>query len=217
MTTRDRRLDRAHRNVRRGLIAMGDELRNARISAGLTQQTLGAAVGVSHSTISRIEAGRAGRVSYAQLVAVAAVLGLDLPLRAYPAGDPIRDVAQLELLERLRRRLAPACRWRTEVPLDLQGDLRAWDAVIGIGGKHLAVEAETRLRDVQAVTRRIALKARDGRIDVVLLLVADTRNNRYVLRLARPELAEMFPVRGASALRDLASGRPIAASAIVML
>jgi putative N-acetylmannosamine-6-phosphate epimerase len=43
----------------------------------------------------------------------------------------------------------------------MPGDRRAWDAVLLIGTAQIAVEAETRPRDVQALQRRIALKRRD--------------------------------------------------------
>ena len=66
-------------------------------------------------------------------------------------------------------------RWRTEVPLLIPGDLRAWDATIVGPGFGVGVEAETRLRDLQAAARRTNLKQRDGELDHVILLVADTR------------------------------------------
>ena len=80
-------------------------------------------------------------------------------LRAYPAGDPIRDAGHTRLLDRLRRDLASGLQWRSEVPLPIEGDLRAWDAVIGGPGWRLMVEAETLIDDVQALERRLALEA----------------------------------------------------------
>jgi transcriptional regulator with XRE-family HTH domain len=195
---------------------VGEELREARLQAGLTQVELGAAVGLSKSEISRIELGRERNVPYERLVLIAAALGLDLPLRAFPSGEPVRDVAQLALLASFRRLLAATLPWRTEVPLRVPGDRRAWDAVIDGPGWRVAVEAETRLRDVQALSRRIALKQRDDRTDVVILLVADTRNNRHVLRLATPDLAATFPTSGRASVHALSEGRQPAGSAIVL-
>jgi len=215
VVTKERRLDRARRLAQRALAVVGEELREARLQAGLTQVELGAAVGLSKSEISRIELGRARYVPYERLVLIAAALGLDLPLRAFPSGEPVRDVAQLGLLASFRRLLAATLPWRTEVPLRVPGDRRAWDAVIDGPGWRVAVEAETRLRDVQALARRIGLKQRDDRTDVVILLVADTRNNRHVLRLATPDLAAAFPTSGRAALQALSEGRQSAGSAIV--
>ena len=74
-------------------------------------------------------------------------------MRLYPDGDPVRDAAQLGLLERFRRRLPAGARWETEVPLPIQGDRRAWDALVGLRGRRAGCEAETRLTDLQALER----------------------------------------------------------------
>lgn len=138
-------------------------------------------------------------------------------MRAYPDGDPVRDAAQLALLATLRRLLPAVLAWETEVPLHVPGDRRAWDAVISSRGWRVPVDAESRLHDVQACSRRVALKRRDDRCDVVILLVADTRHNRHVLRIAKLDLAAEFPVSGKAALASLGSGERPPGSAIVLL
>ena len=45
-------------------------------------------------------------------------------------------------------------------------------------------EAETVLDDVQALERRLALKVRDGGVDGVILVIADTARNRRALAAA---------------------------------
>lgn len=187
------------------------------MAAGLTQSQVGAAAGISHSEVSRIELGLAHRVPYDTLVLVGSVLGLDVPLRTFPTGDPIRDVAQLGLLARLRQLLPASFTWQTEVPLQIPGDRRAWDAVIRGRGWRVPVDAESRLRDIQAFSRRTALKKRDDRCEVVILLVADTRHNRRVLRLAAPDLAAEFPVPGRAALASLLNAEQPQGSEIVLL
>jgi transcriptional regulator with XRE-family HTH domain len=211
----ERRLDRGRRRARAALAAVGDELQEVRLAAALTQREVGDAVGISHAGVSRIERGLAKRVPYETLVLIGAVLGLDLPLRTFPAGEPVRDAAQLALVASLRRLLAPTLGWRMEVPLRVPSDRRAWDAVIEGRGWRVAVEAETPLRDVQALSRRIGLKQRDDRTDIVILLVADTRHNRHVLRLAAPDLAATFPTSGRALMQALSEGRQPAGSAIV--
>jgi hypothetical protein len=99
----------------------------------------------------------------------------------------------------------------------IPGDRRAWDAVIDGRAWRVPVEAESRLRDVQACSRRVALKRRDDRSEVVVLLVADTRHNRHVLRLAALDLAAEFPVKGSKALAALAAGERPSGSAIVLV
>lgn len=203
--------------ARRMLLAIGEELREARIQAALTQRALGVSVGISAAEISRIERGQSPHVAYETLACLAAALGLDLPLRAFPNGDPVRDAAQLALIRRLRELSPPGVRQRTEVPLGIPGDRRAWDMVIDGPGWSIPVEAETRLRDVQALLRRTALKARDGGADRLILLVADTRHNRHVLRLAAAEFAGAFPVRGREALVALRTGICPTGSSVVIL
>jgi hypothetical protein len=51
----------------------------------------------------------------------------------------------------------------------------------------------------------------------VILLVADTRHNRSVLRLASAEFRASFPVRGAVALAALDQRRIPDGSAVVLL
>ena len=138
MALRERRMDRGRRLARRALIAIGEELRDARLLAGLTQGAVGHLVGLSHSQISRIERGLVPGVSFQTLAMIGSVLGLDIPLRAYPNGDPVRDAAQLALLARFRALLPRSLRHRTEVPLGIPGDRRAWDDVIDGPGWSLA-------------------------------------------------------------------------------
>jgi hypothetical protein len=69
---------------------------------------------------------------------------------------------------------------------------------------------------MQAVERRLALKQRDGQVDHVVLVVADTRRNRRALASA----PAAFPGFGRDArrvLRDLTGGMDPGMSAIVLL
>ena len=167
--------------------------------------------------MSRIERGAAPWVTFETLAVIAAVLGLDLPSRAFPIGNPIRDVAQLQLLAKLRALLPPGLTWRTEVPLRIERDLRAWDAVVGGPGWRVPLDAETRPRDVQALARREALKRRDDGADTMILLVADTRHNRQVIRLARADLVGEFPIIGAAVLAAVCKGERPTGSGILFL
>jgi hypothetical protein len=106
---------------------------------------------------------------------------------------------------------------RTEVPLPIQGDLRAWDQMILGAGEPIGVEAETRLTDTQAVERKIALKMRDGGIGRVLLVVSSTRGNRLALREAGIAFHTSFPIPGRVALRALEEGRDPGGSAVILV
>src|SRR5439155_1077959 len=79
----------------------------------------------------------------------------DIRMHAYPAGDPIRDAGQQRLLDRFRARLHTGLAVRTEVPLPIESDLRAWDAVVRGADWRRPAEAETVLDDIQALERRL--------------------------------------------------------------
>ncbi len=192
MTSRESPAEEAVRKARKRVTTAITEIRSARIGAGLSQGALGAGVAISRSRVSRIEREK----------------GLDLPLKVFPGGDPTRDAGQRRLLDRLRIRLGPVWEWEHEVALPIVGDKRAWDAV----GTHattrfvIHLEAETRLEDVQALLRRLALKCRDGAAVRLILVVSDTRNNRAVIRAAAREFALAFPVDARRALSLLSVG-----------
>ena len=182
-----RRINEDDRRVRADIVA-------ARRNSVLSQDAVGAACGISGS----------------------AAVGLDVRLQAYPAGDPIRDAGQARLLARLRPRLNPVLRWSTEVVLPIPGDLRAWDAVIEGRGWRIGVEAETVLDDIQALERRLALKRRDGDVDHVILVVADTARNRRALKSAPAAFVDL-PLRTREVLAALRDGRDPGGSGIVIL
>lgn len=198
-------------------VRLGQELRDARRIAGLSQAAVGAACGMSHAQVGRIERGDLRALSFAQANGVAAAVGLRIVVRTYPGGDATRDAGQLRLLDRFRRLLPPAARWETEVPLPIPGDPRAWDGRVTLGGRRAGCEAETRLGDVQAVDRRIARKERDGAVDLVILVVADTKANRRVLRDHREALRSRFPLDGHAVIAALRAGRLPDASGIVLV
>jgi transcriptional regulator with XRE-family HTH domain len=214
-------VDRARRVVDRDLIKLGEELRSARIGAGLSLRFVGGRAGLSATQVMRIERSLVPNVSYRQVARIGVVVGLDVRLRAYPGPDPIRDAPQAKVLGRLALRLDVRLKFRHEVPLPIAGDLRAWDGWISgfldPMDAGLPVDAETRLYDVQALLRRLALKARDAGVEHVLLVVADTKSNRQAVAAAADLLRATFPVSGRRALAALAAGRHPGGSALIFL
>ena len=204
-----RRSDDDERRVRR-------DIGSGRRAAGLSQEAVGRACGISGSAEGRIENGTTRSVDLRLLACLGAAVGLDVRLRSFPAGDPIRDAGQIRLLERFRRRLHPSVRWSTEVPLPIEGDLRAWDVLIRGPDWRLPVDAETVLDDLQALERRLHLKQRDSGGDHILLLVADTARNRRALAAAPGSFADL-PLRTRDVLRAVGAGTDPGASGIVIL
>ena len=216
MGSTQRPIDAATRRARNSLIEIGDQIRIARVEHGLSQFEVGRAVGISSSQVSRIERGEAPSAPVRTLARLLAAVGLDLSLRAYPGGEPIRDAAHIELLRRFRSTCLPGWRWQSEVPVGPAGDRRAWDGVASRPGVTVAVEAETRARDVQALDRRVGLKLRDSGMSRAVLVLSDTRSNRRVVRDYRDALRASFPVDSAAALEALRQGRDPGGNAVVL-
>jgi transcriptional regulator with XRE-family HTH domain len=220
MSTRERPADRGRRRCREAIRRVATDGLSARVAGGLSQREVARAVRCSHAKIGRFERGEISNPDVEFLASYCAVLGLDLAIRAYPAGDPIRDRAQLAILERLRARLHPSLRWLTEVPLPIEGDLRAWDAEIRGGNPRpwrARVEAETRITDGQALERKLALKLRDDPDGHLILLVSDTRSNRAALTTMRDGLRSMLPLDTRDILAVLSGGIEPNRSGIVII
>ena len=217
MGTTDRRVDRADRRGRRLVDELGREIRDARVAAGLSQASVGRAVGLDGSSVSRIERGQVTGVALLALSRLMGVVGLELSARAYPAGQPLRDRAHLALLGRLRSRLHSNVGWQAEVPLPVPGDQRGWDAVLTCGQSKIGADAETRPTDLQALVRRLALKQRDGHVDQVLLVLRDTRWNRAVVREHGDYLRSAFPIDRRAALAALGAGHDPGGNALLLL
>jgi hypothetical protein len=183
----------------------------------VSQRVIGAAAGMSHAQVGRIERAANRTLTVDQASRVAMAVGLRLVLRTYPDGDPARDAGHVALLERFRARLPPGARWDVEVPLPIEGDRRAWDAMVRLDGHVAACEAETRLLDLQALARRLALKQRDGAVDVLILLISDTASNRRTLDRHRETLRPLLPFDGRAVLGMIKGGRLPTANGLVVL
>ena len=217
MPTTRRIVDRAANCSRRLLIETGRELRQARLDRGLSARAVARAVDLSATTVSRLERGLVPEASVLTLARIHEALGLDLSLRTYPGGEPIRDAAHARLLGRFRARLHPSLRISTEVPFPAPGDRRAWDLLVAGRGFRLGVEAESNPNDVQALSRRLMLKERDGRVDRLILLLPGTAGVGRFLEAAGTLLLAQFPLDGDRAMAFLEAGLEPPANAIVVL
>jgi len=217
MVAKTRRIDIGAARGRASAATVLTELRTARIDRGLSGAEVGRVAGLSAAQFSRIERGLADSLTFERASALLAAVGLELSVRVYPAGEPIRDRAHAALLARFRARLHASLRMATEVPFPGPHDLRAWDAVVVGRGWRQGVEAETRPTDLQALERRLALKVRDGDVDWLSLLLLDSRHNRDVVRAHASALAERFPQSGWRALELLAAGVSPGANSIILL
>jgi transcriptional regulator with XRE-family HTH domain len=217
VATKERAADRGSRRGLDVITDLGREIRSNRRSLGLSLADVAAQVGTSASTLSRVERARVTGVSVVLLARLLAVVGLELSARAYPGGSPLRDARHAAILDRFRAALHRDLHWRTEVPLPIPGDKRAWDGSVSGQGWSYGVEAELNPLDGQAVSRRLQLKRRDGRMNGVIVLLPDTRSTRTFRRAFTTLLAEDFPVSGRRAMELLAAGADPGGSAIVVL
>jgi transcriptional regulator with XRE-family HTH domain len=194
----------------------GAEIRRLRTVAGLAQADLDSAAGVSRAWILRLESGQLRRADVTRLAIVYTLLGHRLSLKAYPIGEPVRDQSQLSLLAAFDGRIAPIWRRTREAVMPIQGDLRAWDERLD-GPVSIGVEAETRIRDIQAVVRSITAKQRDSGVQRVVLVVRGSHANRTVLLAHLPALRVTFPLSTREVMSALARGRDPGANGIVVL
>jgi transcriptional regulator with XRE-family HTH domain len=185
---------------------LGRELRLARIAAGLSQAAVGTRVGTSKAQVSRIEHGKVLRLSLVAIARQASAVGLRFAAQLYPGVRRVLDAPQLSLLSRVRERIGTLWAWELEVPMPTERDLRAVDARISHAAVSIAVEAITRLADVQAQVRAAQLKRRDIGATRLLLAISDTNANRAAIAEARPMLEAAFETNARRILTVLASG-----------
>lgn len=192
-------------------------LREARLARGLRQIDVARAIEVSHARISRVETGLLRDLAIADVARHGAAVGLRLHARFYPSCSGLRDAAQLDLLRRLRARIGGTWSWQLEAPVNVPGDMRAFDLLLTGGGRTVAVEAITRLRDAQAQLREATRKQRDGQIPRLVILVSATPHNRTALGSAGDVLATSFPLTSRPTLAALANGEDPGQNGIVLL
>lgn len=216
MPSIDRARYRGARNADRLVRQLGQELRDARMSTGVSQRHVARVAGLSRSVVGRAELARSVPSVITDLAVQCAALGLRLSIRVYPDGSPVRDVAQLRLTERFRPLVHRRFRWRAEVPIDDGASPRAWDNRLD-GTSTIGIDAETRLHDIQALQRRCEAKWRDSGVDRIVLLVARTRHNKLVLGDHREALWSTFPADSGEILRALRAGALPQRNGLVML
>jgi transcriptional regulator with XRE-family HTH domain len=209
MPATDRLFDRGTRLGDRRLRDLGEEYRDKRMELGLSQLSVARAARIPRSTYSRIE--RAKRPSLTVVVAsrVAAVLGLDLVLRTYPGGEPLRDAASAGRIKFVCDCVGPPLRWKTEVPLRPRAEYpeqRRWDIELTGAGRRTVIEFESRIHDAQGQRGRWNLKLRDDPADSFVVVVAETRRNLEVLRRFESLFADLPRMSSSAFLTSLRSG-----------
>lgn len=210
----------ATRDLRR---ALGTQIRQLRLDAGVTQTAVGRASGVDRSHLSRLEAGIANP-SLEALIAVGAALGSDLSVRFYPGSGPrLHDRFQAPIVEALIRLLDRAFIARPEVAIN--GRIRGViDLVIRDPGHGIVVacEVQSELRRLEETLRRAGEKAdalferSPGDRGARLLVLRSTRDTRALANQFQATLEAAYPAPTTDvvgALRD--SARPWPGSGVL--
>jgi transcriptional regulator with XRE-family HTH domain len=216
--TREGRKDRGRRRGEQLLRRLIGELRTARHTAGLSQEAVAKELGCTQSEISRLERFEFGTVPMVRLSELASLLGLELSAGLYPFGDALHDEGQQRAAGRFVQNVAvpPYVIFR-EALLPLPGDHRAWDMLLRLGALRIGVEVETRVRDVQALVRRIRERERDGGVDEILIVLSDTAHNRRALGQLREALGPRYSTRSGSIFAALRSGAPVPGSGVILV
>ena len=217
MSVRVRVLSSARSRARAVRIDIGNQIRHARLAAGLPLSQVGGTINRSASWISRVERGMVASAGLDDLIVLGAAVGLKVWVTTFPAERAIHDAPQLALLRRCRARIGQHWQWTYEVLVPIQRDQRAADAVIRIRSVVVMIEAFTRLADAQAQLRAVLAKARDMGIGRVILVIAATHANRRALDIAADVVAADFPIGTRAVLSALAAGRDPGANGIVLL
>ena len=196
-----------------------DDARQARVRAGLTQDAVGRAIGVSHARVGRFERGEVANPDLGFMVRTARSWAwISRSGRTPPAIRsgiaPSSRCSSASGRASIRRSAgAPRSRSRSR-------------ATCGPGTPRSAhprprwrarVEAETRIADGQALERKLALKLRDDPDGHLILLVADTRVNRSALRAIREGIRNELPLDTRELLVALRAGNEPNASGIVIM
>jgi len=207
-----RALAAAKRDLRR---ALGMQIRQLRVDAGVTQTALGRASGVDRSHLSRIEAGLA-IPSLDALIALGAALGSDLSVRLYPGSGPrIHDRFQAPMVEALIRLI--------DQPFIVQPEVAVFGPVRGVidlvvrdpqRGLIIACEAQSELRRLEETLRRAgekadALFARSqlGDQGARLLLLRSTADTRALANRFEATLGAAYPAATADVVNALRHAR----------
>ena len=197
------------------------EARDARQATGLTHGEVAQAIGVARSNVTRLEAGRRQDIGIVELSEIASVLGYEVSVGLHPIGDPVRDKGQLACGRRFSALLSDSWRVTDETLLPGAGEQRAWDKLLRLVGTTprylVGVDIESRVWDVQAMVRRTRQRERDGQVDHIVIVLADTAHNRRIADELRLALGSQYTTSSRAVFRQLRAGEPIAGSAVILV
>jgi transcriptional regulator with XRE-family HTH domain len=217
MATRETRLDRGRNHARQLIATSLSELRLTRRNAGISQAALARLLGWPQSRLSEFERNKRDP-TIGEICELGALLGLKPTIQFHPLGEAIRDSGQLKLIARFRATLGRAWHVMIEAPFPTLGDLRSWDVLIRLGSAYrVGVEAETRIRDVQELVRRIRQREVHGGVDEIMIVLSDTAHNRRLVAQLRDAFGERYATSPRALLAALRNGGQLEGSGVILL
>jgi hypothetical protein len=197
------------------------ELEQKRVEATISQGLLASARGTSQSSMARVLTNQRADIGLIELSEVASVLGMELFVRVYPIGDPVRDKGQLAAGRRFDACLSGRWLVMDEAPVAGPGDERSWDKSLRLKDAQpthvVGVDIESRVHDIQAIVRRTRLRERDGRADAILIVLSDTAHNRRIVDDLRHSLGESYATPPRVIMRALREGSQLLGSGVVLI
>lgn len=191
------------RQLRRTCGRFGEEFREIRLGAGVSQAFLARMIGVSRSVICRMEQGDPDVSARIRARAVTA-LGGDFRIVVYPGGTPlIHDAAHARIVENVLRQCSPIWHPAVEAPVPGPGR-RSTDIRLERGDEVVLMEVETHVRALETIIRKGAEKrtavaeASPARRIHVVLVLPPTRHHRALVNAHPRIVAVAFPASNAT-------------------
>jgi transcriptional regulator with XRE-family HTH domain len=199
------------RQLRRAAVRVGEDFRQLRLRAGVSQAAVARAIGVERSVICRLEAG-CPSVSPRIRARAAAVVGADFRMSVYADASPLlADAAQARIVELLLATRHSTWRASVEAPVPGPGR-RCSDVRLDRGRDVVLVEVETRVRRWEELLRELHDKraaVASGLSDRhchVLLVLPWTGHHRQLVATHPATVRATFPAPGAALLAALTDG-----------
>lgn len=193
----------------------------ARLAESVSQNQLAREVGWSASAIGRLETGQRDDIGVVEVAELASVLGLEMSIGLHPLGDPLRDKGQLACARRFDDTLSERWHVTDEMLLPGPGERRAWDKLLRLLDESprylVGVDIESRVWDVQLIVRRTRQRERDGRVDHILIVLADTAHNRRIAQTLRESLGKEYATHPRTILRQLRVGKRLTGSGVILV
>src|SRR4051794_35908787 len=157
MTVRREAINAGDRELRWTARRFGDDFRELRLRAGVSQSAVANAIGVDRSVVTRLERGDV-TVGSSIRARAAASLGADFRLQIYPQRAPmIFDAAHARVIERIVAAAHP--RWHPVVEAAVPGPgRRSVDVQLEDASDVVMIEVETRVRRLEEIIRELHAK-----------------------------------------------------------